>query len=120
MATTNEDKRQYCLSQEIDPSQHCCLQMAYYVAHPLEIPHQGPNRVVDWIKSWNEYRIPASYDGYSSTRIDYCPWCGKKLPDSKREHWYQALYKLGYDDPGSQDIPEPFQSDQWWRKSYRE
>jgi len=89
--------------------------MSYNLAHPIEVAHQGRNRVVDWIASWNEYRIPVAYDGYASTLMQFCPWCGAKLSESKKELWYQTLYKLGYDDPTEQDIPDEFNSDAWWR-----
>lgn len=115
MKLTDEEKRQYCISREIAPSHHCCLDMAFAIAHPIKTPHQGSNRVVDWIATWDEYRIPVAYDGYSSTLMRFCPWCGMQLPESKRELWYQTLYKLGYTDPGNDEIPAEFNSDRWWR-----
>src|SRR5712691_2618511 len=74
----------HCRDRGIDPNAHCCLDMGYAIAHPVEVEHQGNNRVLEWIPSWNEYRIPVAYDGYSSTLIHYCPFCGTKLPESTR------------------------------------
>ena len=109
-------RREWCLSQGILPEQHCCLDMAFAISRPHLTPHQGPNRIVDWITSWNEYRIPIPCDGYASTEIRYCPWCGAQLPPSRRGEWYQTLYGMGFDDPGGDDpIPPEFESDQWWR-----
>jgi hypothetical protein len=115
MKHTDIEKQNYSISRGIEPSQHCCLDMAFHISHPIEIPHQGPNRVVDWYASWDEYRIPVAYDGYCSTLMCFCPWCGKRLPESKQELWYQTLNQLGYADPGNDDIPAEFNSDQWWR-----
>ncbi len=112
---TDEEKRQYCLSRGIDPALHCCLDTAFHIAHPVETPHQGRNRVVDWIASWDEYLVPVAHDGYAATLMRFCPWCGARLPESKRELWYQSLYQLGYSDPGEDDIPPEFHSDRWWR-----
>ena len=69
---------------------------------------------------FNEYGIPI-HDGEngkitSYIKIQYCPWCGKKLPDSLREKWFDELEKLGYDDPLNDDIPEKFKSDKWYRE----
>jgi hypothetical protein len=108
-------RKQYCLIRGINPNHHCCLSMAYYAAHPIRNDHQGPNRVIDWYSAWDEYRIPITYDGYASTLISFCPWCGRKLRDSKQKLWYDTLYRLGYTDPGEQEIPEEFNSDKWWR-----
>lgn len=111
-----EQRRQWCLSQGIRPEDHCCLNMAFAISKPLLTPHQGPNRIVDWIASWNEYRIPIPYDGYSSTLIQFCPWCGSRLSTSRHDEWYHTLRGMGYSDPGGEDdIPPEFESDQWWR-----
>ena len=112
---SEEEMQQYCVSRGVTPTHHCCLTMAFNIAHPVEISHQGRNRVVDWIASWNEYNIPVAYDGYAATRMHFCPWCGAKLPESKRDLWYLTLKKIGYDDPGEQEIPAEFNSDSWWR-----
>lgn len=36
-------------------------------------------------KTWNEYGIIIHDGGASYSVIQYCPWCGAKLPESKRE-----------------------------------
>jgi hypothetical protein len=112
----DRSRRDQCLASGINPEQHCCLQIAYYISRPVECQSQGPNRVLDWIAPWNEYRIPVSYDGNASTLISFCPWCAAKLPESRRDLWYKTLYELGYTDPSEQNVPEEFNSDMWWRK----
>ncbi|YCA17088.1 hypothetical protein M1D72_05965 [Vibrio sp. AK197] len=47
--------------------------------------------------------------------INYCPWCGVKLPESKRDLWFDTLEKLGFDDPTEQDIPEEFNTGKWYQ-----
>jgi hypothetical protein len=109
-------REQYCLSRGVDPQNHCCLELAYNISAPIETVHQGRNHVLTWIRCWDEYHIPISYSGYKSTIIRYCPWCGATLPESKQANWFQTLYRLGYSDPGSDDIPEEFTTDKWWRQ----
>ena len=88
---------------------------------PFNLPYTTsgytpPNRVVDWIASWDKYRIPVPYDGYSSTAIRFCPMVRVGLPASRREEWYRVLHGMGYSDPGGDDgIPPEFESDEWWR-----
>jgi len=110
------EKAAYCRERGIDPTDHCCLDMAYAISHPVETEHQGPNRVLDWIASWDEYLIPMPYDGYFSTLIRYCPFCGGRLPESKRTRWYETLWSLGFLDPGCEEIPTEFDTDRWWRE----
>jgi hypothetical protein len=112
---TSEEMKRYCEEQLVVPAHHCCLEMAYNLAHPVLTPHQGKNRVIDWIDSWDEYLIPISHDGYASTQMKFCPWCGSRLPVSKKEEWYRRLYALGFKDPGNESIPAEFESDKWWR-----
>lgn len=113
----DDQRRQWCASQGIHIEHHCCLDLAFAISEPLLTPHQGPNRIIDWIASWNEYWIPVPYDGYSSTIIHHCPWCGQKLPESLRGEWYRVLNDLGYSDPSEDgNIPTEFESDHWWRK----
>jgi hypothetical protein len=110
------ERRQWCESQSVRPEHHCCLDMAFAISRPFLTPPQGPNRIVDWIASWNEYRIPAAFDGYSSTVIRFCPWCGSRLSASRHDEWYRVLRGMGYSDPGgADDIPAEFESDRWWR-----
>jgi hypothetical protein len=47
--------------------------------------------------------------------IVFCPWCGKSLPASKRDAWFERLKALGIEHPAFSDVPEPFQSDAWWQ-----
>lgn len=94
----------------------CCQAMECYL-HCLE---QG-DEVVCYSPKFNEYGIPI-HDGENGSitsyiQIQYCPWCGKKLPDGLREKWFDQLENLGYDDPLKDDsIPEKFKSDKWYRK----
>jgi len=45
-----------------------------------------------------------------------CPWCGSKLPASKRECWFNALEHLGID-PLTDNVPSRFQPDAWYRSN---
>ena len=63
---------------------------------------------------FRDYSI-AYIDSDSVQIIDYCPFCGAKLPDSLRDEWFDRLEALGFDDPWVDDIPEEFRDDRWWR-----
>ena len=49
--------------------------------------------------------------------INYCPWCGTKLPkdlsDELGKIIFEELELDGFDDPR---LPEEFKSDEWWKK----
>lgn len=72
---------------------------------------------------FREYFIPLLYKAELVAKqcIDYCPWCGKSLPQSLRELYYETLEKeYDIDDPDDvsqrKRIPKEFTSDAWWKK----
>lgn len=66
-------------------------------------------------KKFDEYGIKIVDGGNSSIKIDFCPWCGEKLPESKRGKWFDELKKLGIHDPWNELIPDKYLSDEWYK-----
>lgn len=103
----------------MDDLDGCCHVMTEQMRLCLDTqpnPLDSPDVFLVWVSALDEYGIPVR-DGSGSIRlIRYCPWCGARLPESKRERWLQELAKLGIDDPTTQDAPEEFKTDQWWRR----
>jgi hypothetical protein len=54
--------------------------------------------------------------GKEMADINYCPWCGNKLPRDLTDELVNIIYeelKLeSYEDP---NLPIQFKSDKWWR-----
>ncbi len=74
-----------------------------------------PDVLIDYSEKFDEYGLIIHDGGTSSVEISYCPFCGAKLPESKRELWFDTLFDMGFDDPTEQDIPEKFKSNAWYR-----
>lgn len=74
--------------------------------------------VINYDIIFDEYGIKVPEDNISYVLLDYCPWCAKKLPDSKRDAWFSQLEILGFNEPFEQKdtLPIEFKSDQWRRK----
>ena len=66
---------------------------------------------------FDEYGLIIHDGGSSYIDIKYCPWCGSKLPESKRDLWFETLENLGFEDPIEQNIPEEFQTGKWHKKN---
>jgi hypothetical protein len=79
-------------------------------------PFDCPDNLIYYNERFDEYGLIIHDGGNSSLQIDYCPWCGTKLPSSKRDLWFDTLEKLGFDDPFEQDIPKKFNTEEWYRK----
>ena len=76
-------------------------------------PFECPDALIFYKPNYDEYGI-IIHDGPSYQNIGYCPWCGTKLGESKRDLWFDTLEELGFDEPFEQNIPKEFRSEEWW------
>ena len=79
--------------------------------------HDCPDCLLEYIPKYDEYGILVHDGGTSKITIEYCPWCGAKLPDSKRDKWFEELETLGITNPGQQEIPKEYDTDEWYRQN---
>jgi hypothetical protein len=89
----------------------CCEMMEYF------LNNNESNKIIQYSDRFDEYGIVIHDGGNSSIIINYCPWCGKELPKSKRDEWFDTLEKLGFINPLEEDIPMEFKSNLWWNKN---
>lgn len=89
----------------------CCEMMEYF------LNNNELNKIIQYSDRFDEYGIVIHDGGNSSIIINYCPWCGKELPKSKRDEWFDTLEKLGFINPLEEDIPIEFKSNLWWNKN---
>ena len=68
-------------------------------------------------RKFDEYGLKIIDGGSSSILIEYCPWCGQKLPNSKRDMWFDELEKIGIKNPWVEKIPKKFLTDEWYLES---
>ncbi|GKS96693.1 hypothetical protein [Acidovorax sp. SUPP2825] len=66
---------------------------------------------LEFIPKFREYGITYG-NGGSYQAIDYCPWCGEKLPPSLRAAWFDVLDRIGLEP--EDNIPLEMQSEAWW------
>ena len=86
----------------------CCKEMEEHL--------RGQEVHIKYNPKFNEYGIDCSDDA-SVIVLNYCPWCGKKLPQSLRDKWFEELQALGYESPLFDDtIPDEYKTQQWWKK----
>ena len=53
-------------------------------------------------------------DSWAQRTLEYCPWCGQRLPTSLRDAWCDRIFALGFEII-DEDIPAPYDSDEWWK-----
>ena len=94
----------------------CCDMMKRNIFDGEE-PHPKGSKTIFYSKRFNEYMISLSDDNASGICLIYCPWCGRKLPESKRERWFEKLEQMGVEFSlfDTDRVPLPYLSDVWWK-----
>ena len=90
---------------------YCCLTMDAGLA--------SKGTILNYSQKYREYgvKVPKST---GCMLMDYCMFCGKKLPLSLRDEWYDTLeneYRL--ESPMEEDrkkVPKEFWTEEWWKK----
>ena len=93
------------LEEQKGDNQHCCKEMEFHL--------QEGEVALLYLPEFREYGIQILDGGSSFQEIYYCPWCGKKLPSSLRDQWFDRMEELGYE-WGDENIPTKYLSDKWW------
>ena len=90
-------------------SGHCCDQM-------LNALSECKDNVIVYCAKFREYGIPINDGGTSYLLINYCPWCGNKLPLSLRDKWFDIVFdELKLEGPDDPNLPAYLNSDEWWK-----
>ncbi|GLV52262.1 hypothetical protein TBS_28280 [Thermobispora bispora] len=95
--------------------EHCCAEMTRRVAWRCaehDDPFDCPDAVVIFDARFQEYGLIVRDGGRSFIEIHYCPWCGSRLPESRRDRWFAELEQRGID-PWTDEIPPEYQDDRW-------
>jgi len=92
-----------------------CVHLAHQLTHACaqhEHAADCPDVVIAYDPRFDEYFIRTDS---VRVNISHCPWCGRRLPESKRDLWFEELERLGFERPLEQGIPAAFRSGEWRR-----
>jgi hypothetical protein len=78
--------------------------------HVSEHP-ENEKIVVEYNEVFDEHTVEVP-GGASRQLIYFCPWCGERLPPSKRDQWFNELEAQGLD-PLKDPVPEPYKTAAW-------
>jgi hypothetical protein len=99
---------------------HCCSDMENTLRISCKVhkdKYECPDVLVSYSAIFDEYGLIIHDGGNSSIAINFCPWCGEKLPESKRDRWFDELEKLGFNNPFEENIPSEFRDNTWYVES---
>jgi len=99
----------------------CCDAMHNQIEYTCEQhpdPHECPDKLIAYTRIFDEYGLVIHDGGSASALINFCPWCGIKLPNSRRDEWFDRLEKMGFHYPLTDNtIPSEFKTDAWYQKT---
>lgn len=96
---------------------HCCQRMAQVVNYRCDRhpdPFDCPDCLVYYEPRFDEYGLIVHDGGSCYALLEFCPFCGTKLPGSKRDLWFARLHEMGIQDPWGDTIPPEFQTGEWY------
>lgn len=94
---------------------HCCEEMDRRVnvrCDQHDDPYDCPDALIEFRAEFQEYGLIIHDGGTSGITIDFCPWCGRRLPESQRDQWFDEMERRGID-PWEDEVPAEFQDDRW-------
>ena len=108
------------MSTNLENKNFCCdrmkLSVTYQCSHDGHDEWNCPDNLLHYNLVFDEYGLIIHDGGTSYITINFCPWCGEKLPEEKRDRWFDELEELGYENPFEDPIPVEYKSDIWYKK----
>lgn len=97
--------------------EYCCDKMYYYIDPSLKEEHN----LISYDSESRDYNFILHGRNLGAYQeINYCPWCGKKLPQSLGEEWCEVIKEeFGLDYVFAQEwetLPEKYKTDRWWKE----
>ncbi|MEE2877892.1 MAG: hypothetical protein VX593_02705 [Pseudomonadota bacterium] len=103
MKALYEDRRvlwmplDYEWSPDLSGQAHCCTALRQALAFDCD-QHSDPFECGDnalvYHPLFREYGLIVKDGGMSYVLIDNCPFCGKRLPDRRRDWWFDEVERL--------------------------
>jgi hypothetical protein len=98
---------------------HCCEDMKIHANFTCDEhlnKYECPDAIIEYIEVFDEYGIIIHNSDGVIQEIKYCPFCGIKLPNSKRQEWVEKLNALGYESPFfDEKIPDEYKTSSWYK-----
>jgi hypothetical protein len=96
-----------------DHARHCCAEMQAALEFDCadhDDPFDCPDTVLVFHELFGEYGIPIRDGGISYLLLDHCPFCSTRLPEGRRDAWFDALEAAGLEDTSFADLPAEFRN----------
>ncbi len=93
---------------------HCCEAMSRCLSVRCEQhddPFACPDALIGFSAKFQEY---ADHPRRRYVQQDhrFLPWCGRRLPASRRDRWFDELERRGID-PWEDEVPAEFEDGRW-------
>ncbi|WP_341751171.1 DUF6980 family protein [Candidatus Tisiphia endosymbiont of Piscicola geometra] len=95
------------------------IKAQYYCCDQFKFHMKEKERIIIYDPMNRSYLIKVNK--HIGQEIDFCPWCGIKLPEKvSHDEWWNILEKeYNITDPRNSEkeiVPAEFWTDEWWKK----
>jgi hypothetical protein len=93
--------------------------MAYHATFRCEehpVLYECRKAIVLYNEKFDEYCIGPRGGGGDQYQINFCHTCGIKLPESKRDLYFEHLEQMGLE-YGDDRIPNEYNTSEWYKKT---
>jgi len=78
----------------------------------MKLHEENKGDVVQYDEKFDEYAIAVPGSEMAVQIINFCPWCGEKLPISQRDKWFDDIEAMGVD-PFGENVPSKYLTAEW-------
>jgi len=78
----------------------------------MDLHEQNKGGVVRYDDRYDEYAVAVPGSEAAFQIVNFCPWCGVRLPMSQRDKWFDDLEAMGID-PFGEDVPSAYRTSEW-------
>ena len=98
------------MGSQVNLLDFCCDEIIFHI--------QKLEQIIIYLSENRSFLIKVNQ--HIGQEIQYCPWCGTKLPKELSNEWWDILekeYNIIYPLESERDkVPAEFWTDEWWKK----
>lgn len=99
----------YVWQPALDGQKHCCEDLSVALDFSCDLhsdPFDCADSVLIYHPLFREYGLILHDGGMTYLQIDFCPFCGTRLPATRRDDWFNQVERLGLENADFDDLPD--------------
>ena len=94
------------------------MSMSGFCCDEMKCAVEADDEPIVHVSKFREIGVRVLDGGSSYVEFRHCPWCGRALPESLRDRWFDELERLGIA-PWNGEVPVEYTDHRWYTKRPR-